>query len=250
MTAILKSKQLVCSGYTLFILESKEIASAARPGQFLMVRTGKGSHPAMRKPLSVFCAEGDTFGLLVKNAGYGTELMTRWNPGEEIDIAGPRGQGFRYTGEENDFILVAGGIGLAPLNFLGQQLADKGKNVHLLFAPKRDAMLMGAFTVKTGVTVHYTGNRHTVADDLGKIITALENPCGVFTCGPNGFIKLVAQTAQAHGLQTQASLESRMSCGMGVCLGCVVAVRGGDDWVYKNVCRDGPVFDAGEVIFE
>ena len=250
MIAILKSKQAISPGYNMYILECMEIASAAHPGQFLQVRVSKGSHPAMRKPLSVFFTEGDAFGLLVKSAGYGAELMSSWEIGEDIDVIGPLGKGFHYAKEDNGFILVAGGIGLAPLNFLAQELTGKGKDVHILYAPKRDATIMNAFTTKTGAYVHYSENRHTVADDLKELISKINDPCGVFTCGQNEFMKLVSETAAECGLQTQVSLETRMSCGMGVCLGCVAPVRDGDDWVYKTVCRDGPVFLAKEVIFE
>ncbi|MCL1829703.1 MAG: hypothetical protein FWG32_09495 [Oscillospiraceae bacterium] len=250
MTAVLKSKQAIGPGSTLYISECKEIASAARPGQFLEVRTAKGHHPAMRKPLSVFCVEGDTFGMLVKTVGYGAEFMINRKPGDIFDIIGPLGQGFRYSEKDDNFILAAGGIGLAPLNFLARELTKKGKKVYLLFSPKRDAALTDAITERSGLDIAYTENRHTVADDLKKMIERVKDPCGVFTCGPNSFMKLVSETASLYGLKTQASLETRMSCGMGVCLGCVVPIRAEGDFIYKTVCRDGPVFDAGEVIFE
>ena len=254
MIAILKRKQIISPGYTLYILEGKEIAATAEPGQFLEVRVSKGSHPAMRKPLSVFCTEGDTFGLLVKTDGYGANLMKRWEPGEEVDIIGPLGRGFRFSRDDNDFILVAGGVGLSPLNFLSQELSKKGKNVHLIYAPKRSAVLLDAFSVKSGVNIHLSEHDvlfgiDTIADDMKKLISTVENPCGVYTCGPNEFMKLVSETASSCGLQTQVSLETRMSCGMGVCLGCVVAIRSGDDWEHKTVCHDGPVFLGEEVIF-
>jgi len=248
MMTTLINKRFIDPSYTLYTMGCKTIASAAKAGQFVQVRVSKGSHPAMRKPLSVFCVEGDTFGLLVKSVGYGAELMKRWEIGEDADIIGPLGQGYHYEEENNDFILVAGGVGLAPINFLAQKLAGEGKNVHLLFVPKRDLILMDACAMKTGIDIRYSDNRHTVADDLKRIITSIKNPCGVFTCGPNELMKLVADAAHSFGLSTQVSLETRMSCGMGVCLGCAVPVRSGDDWAYKTVCRDGPVFRAEEVI--
>ena len=250
MTAILRRKHIVSPDYSLYFLECKDIASAAQPGQFVEVRVSKGSHPAMRKPMSVFCTDGSIFAILVKNVGYGAELMKNWVISECVDVLGPLGRGFRYAEEDNDYILVAGGVGLAPLNFLSQKLVGSGKNVHILYAPKRDALLMDAFTVKTGVDIHFTENRSTVTGDLKRIITSVGNSCGVFTCGPNEFMKLVSDTASVFGLKTQASLETRMSCGIGVCLGCVVPVRFGDDVTYKTVCHDGPVFLAEEVVFE
>ena len=250
MIAKLKDKQFISPGYTLYVLEGDEIASIAQTGQFLEVRVAKGHFPTMRKPLSIFFAKDDTFGMLVKTVGYGAELMKLWQIGDDVDIIGPLGQGFRYTEDDDNFVLVAGGIGLAPLNFLAQELQKKGKNIHLLYAPKRDTAPLDAFTVKTGVNIHFSENRNTVADDLKKLLASVKDPCGVFTCGPNPFLKLVTDAASSCGLQTQVSLETRMHCGMGACMGCIVPIRVGNDFEYKTVCHDGPVFLGEEVIFE
>ena len=250
MIAKLKDKQFISPGYTLYVLEGDEISAVARPGQFLEVRVTKWQYPTMRKPLSIFYAKDDTFGMLVKTGGYGAEQMKFWEIGEDIDIIGPLGQGFRYTEADDNFVLVGGGIGLAPLNFLAQELQKMGKNIHLLYAPARDKAPLDAFTVKTGVNIYLSEDRTTVAADLKNLLASVPNPCGVFTCGPNPFMKLVSDTAYSCGVQAQVSLEMRMHCGMGACMGCVVPIRVGDDFEYKTVCHDGPVFLGEEVIFE
>ena len=250
MLTTLKSKKIIDSHHALFILEGKEIASEALPGQFVEVRVAEGSYPLMRKPLSIFCTEGDLFGLLVKTDSYGTKIMLRWELGEKIDIIGPLGQGFRFSEEDDEFILVAGGIGVASLNMLAQQLLKKRKKVHLLFAPRRDDHILKSLTATDGLNISITENRKTVAEDLKKLISSLNRPCGVYSCGPGAFLKCITETASACGLRTYVSLETRMSCGMGACMGCVVPIRQGEEIVYKTTCQDGPVFLGEEVVFE
>lgn len=250
MRTTVKSIQTIDPLHALFIMEGKEIAGEALPGQFVEVRVAEGFHPLMRKPLSIFCTEGDTFGLLVKTDGYGAKIMLHWQVGEKIDIIGPLGQGFRYADRDGDFVLAGGGIGVAPMNMLAQELVKQGKRVHLLFSPRRDAEVLKALTVDAGVHIHYAESRHTLAADLKRLIASLEKPGDVYACGPNAFLKCVSDTAAACGLRAQVSLETRMSCGMGACLGCVVNIRQGDEIVYKTVCHDGPVFYGKEVVFE
>ncbi len=250
MLTRVKSIQVIDPLHALFIMEGKEIAEESLPGQFVEVRVAKGFNPLMRKPLSIFCTEGDTFGLLVKTDGYGAQIMLHWHVGEEIDIIGPLGNGFKYADSDGDFVLAGGGIGVAPMNMLAQELVKQGKRVHMLFSPKRDAEVLKALTVSDGVSIHFAENRNTLAADLKALIGSLENPCDVYACGPNAFLKCVSDTAAECGLRAQVSLETRMSCGMGACLGCVVNIREGDEIVYKTVCHDGPVFYGEEVVFE
>jgi len=231
-------------------MEGKEIASEALPGQFVEVRVAEGLHPIMRKPLSIFCTEDDMFGLLVRTDGYGAKMMLRWELGEKIDIIGPLGQGFCFSDDDDEFILAAGGVGLASLNMFAQELLKKGKKVHLLFSPKRNDSVLEALTETEGLRIIRTENRGTVAEDLKKLISSLDKPCGVYSCGPNEFLRCVTETALECGLRAYVSLETRMSCGMGACLGCAVAIRQGEETVYKSACCDGPVFLGEEVIFE
>ena len=130
---------------TLYRFTCPAIARAALPGQFVELKLTGGCDPFLRRPISLFDADGtETFSLLVRTVGRGTEYMTGWTPGMEIDVLGPLGSGFSWETDTRDCLLVAGGIGLAPMGFLARRLLDEGKRVRLLFSPRRDAALLDA----------------------------------------------------------------------------------------------------------
>ena len=139
---------------TLYRFTCPAIARAALPGQFVELKLTGGCDPFLRRPISLFDADGtETFSLLVRTVGRGTEYMTGWTPGMEIDVLGPLGSGFSWETDTRDCLLVAGGIGLAPMGFLARRLLDEGKRVRLLFSPRRDAALLDALPFRERLDV-------------------------------------------------------------------------------------------------
>ena len=206
---------------TLYRFTCPAIARAALPGQFVELKLTGGCDPFLRRPISLFDADGtETFSLLVRTVGRGTEYMTGWTPGMEIDVLGPLGSGFSWETDTRDCLLVAGGIGLAPMGFLARRLLDEGKRVRLLFSPRRDAALLDALPFRERLDVSCCENRSALAE-----------------------------RAAAHGVPCQLSMERRMACGIGICLGCAIAIHTPGGVTYKKVCKDGPVFRGEEVAF-
>lgn len=251
MKATLKETRWLNRRDILFTLTCPDM-QAACPGQFVQVRVRDGLDPFFRRPFSIFSANAETgvLKLLVRVVGRGTALMAEWEPGLEVDILGPLGNRFTWEETEAEFILVGGGCGLAPVNFLGEQLAAQGKKAHLLFSPKRDSVL--AEIVTPGIAdITFSENRSTLAAVLDGMLAQYPGTRRIYACGPDGLMALVAQCAARRKVPVQLSLEARMACGYGICVGCVVPIRNATgDFDYKKVCHDGPVFDGKDVLFD
>lgn len=229
--------------FTALDLVAPRVAAKAAPGQFVMV-TVPGPGFLLRRPLSLFTVHGDRVGLLLEARGAGSERLTRLEVGESVDLAGPLGSAFPCVGVASA-LLVGGGIGCAPLQYLADELAA-GSSVTAAFGFRdfRAARAAGAFAIErlwVASEDGSTGRRGTVLD----ILRALDVPPGtvVYACGPTPMIAAVQRWALDQGLPGYASLEAHMACGTGSCHGCVVDTARGR----LRVCSEGPVFALDEV---
>jgi dihydroorotate dehydrogenase electron transfer subunit len=245
-------------GYFRIALESGNIASSAQPGQFVMVDVKEAGMPLLRRPLGIHSVNKKKIEFLYEAVGAGTQNLSRKKPGEKLGIIGPLGNGFdlALSGSCLNPVLVAGGMGVAPLFFLAQRLAGKKRLATggirvLLGARSRDGILCAQEFRKTGCDVTIAtddgsrGFRGKVTDLLERMLSSVERQSVIYACGPEPMIKRIAFLSQRYRVPAQVSLEAHMSCGFGACLGCVVDTAQG----YKRVCKDGPVFMAQEVIF-
>lgn len=251
MKTILKEKKQFGSRDVLYVFDCPELASKAKPGQFVEVKVSDGMEPFLRRPISIFDASENALKLLIRTVGIGTKLMTTWEPGKEVDILGPLGNGFDLSAVNEKALLIGGGIGAAPLFFLAKELQAQGKDVKLLFLPKRDAVVLESFgNLIDEANIVFAENRYAFPDVLKEELqTANEKP-QIFTCGPTVMMKTATKVASEEGASIQVSLEERMGCGIGICAGCAVAIKTDDgDFTYKKVCKDGPVFNGEEVLF-
>jgi len=246
---IKENVQVAAGIFRLTIVGSME----ARPGQFLQVATGKTHDPLLRRPLSIHdCSDGEVV-LLFHLAGRGTALLAEKNPGDTLDALGPLGNGFPVV-PHGKAILVAGGIGLAPLFFLARALKEAGREVIFLAGAKNAASLYVPPTLPRLVDAlrlatddGSAGQRGLVTGELTEILAG--SKAEVFACGPKPMLREVALRAESRGLVSHLLLEVRMACGVGACQGCVVTVSLGGQSQYKRACVDGPVFRGGEVRF-
>jgi dihydroorotate dehydrogenase electron transfer subunit len=237
----------------LFRLEAPEIAREAKPGQFVMVRVGKET--ILPRPFSVHAATGKEIALLFSVVGKGTAWLSQKKKGETLDIFGPLGNGFTINPESKNLLLVAGGIGIAPLRFLAETACADGKQVTVIIGARSGDCLLPVTPPQSlfnkgmlpadfqcvNATEDGSEGFKGLATDL--IPHYLENIDQVFACGPLAMYKAMAKMPALKGKDVQASLEIMMGCGMGVCYGCAVRTKKG----MKQVCRDGPVFAMGEV---
>ncbi len=226
-------------------IAAPSVAAVAAPGQFVMV-TVPGEGFLLRRPLSLFSVRRDRVGLLVEERGRGTRELVRAEVGETLELAGPLGTPFPVEGVASA-LLVGGGIGCAPLQFLADELGRRGAMVTAAFGFRdaRQARAAGAFdlarlwlTTEDGAV----GRTGTVVDLLAEI----DAPPGtvVYACGPLQMVAAVQRWAGERRLGGYASLEAHLACGTGACHGCVVATTEG----YLRVCSEGPVFALETVV--
>ena len=239
------------------LILAPSVALAAKPGQFVDVRINDRYEPLLRRPFGVHNVNGKTFEILYEVVGKGTELFSQKKTGEYLDVLGPLGNGFsidQRTKEPKNqrTILVAGGMGVAPLAFLAKEL-KKTKPVVLIGAKTKNHITCEYEFKKLGCDVKIAtddgsrGFKGYVSDLLKKLLTTdycLQST--VYACGPRPMLKEICRIAKEHHLPTQVSLEEHMSCGVGACLGCAVNTKQG----FRRVCKDGPVFSAQDLIWE
>ncbi len=239
-------------------IESDVIARGSQPGQFVQLRINEGIDPLLRRPFSIHRVHRDkkTLDLFYKVVGHGTDLMRSFKKGNTVDLLGPLGKGFVIDRNFQQAIVVAGGMGSAPMFFLIDELLCAGKKVTLYWGVKnKDEIYCIPEFKKANVEVCVTtedgsmGHKGIITDLFESSIHIHKNKDSIrgFICGPKGMIRAMQKIAEKTGYLWQVSLEERMACGMGVCMGCSVKMKNGTN---KMVCSDGPVFDLSEVLFD
>ena len=232
------------------------------PGQFVMLRARNRLDPLLGRPLSVYAFEkenrGGTVKVLYRVVGKGTFTLSGLREGDELDLQGPLGTGFHIPDLVSRVVLIAGGIGVAPVTYLASHyrqtmpdvmitgyLGAKTSEALIGLAPLRDVCTDVIVTTDDGSA----GTCGVVTDVL---MMDLKGPAGreasMYACGPHAMMKCLADAWAATDLFCQVSLEERMACGVGACLGCAVALKKptGESY-YGRVCKDGPVFDIQRV---
>ena len=231
-------------------------ASACMPGQFVMVKAGCGGDPLLRRPISIHRRTKNGIQLLYEIVGQGTSLLAELKPGAAVSVIGPLGTGFPLSAAHGcSPILVGGGMGAAPLMFLAEQLV-------LCAYGMRPIVLLGARTEKDLLCVNEfrkAGCRVITTTDDGScgrrgfvsclLEEALKGPAAgktvIYGCGPQPMLNSIYSLADTAGIPAYVSLEAHMACGIGACLGCTVATSAGN----KRVCKDGPVFNAQDILW-
>lgn len=250
-------KELVPDWY-LFELQAPLLARAA-PGQFVQLRIGRQTDPLLRRPVSIHYADPERgqIRLLLRVSGRGTALASRFQEGEELDLLGPFGQGFPFLDEAGPTMLVGGGIGMAPLYFAAVQRRRAGLPFELLLGgrsgallPPEEYFLSEQIRPLIATDDGSRGERGTVTALLEKHLETVKKPLRIHACGPEPMLARVVELARFAGAAVHLSLEARMACGVGACLGCVHPFLRKGRIEYRRVCRDGPVFNGEEVYFE
>jgi dihydroorotate dehydrogenase electron transfer subunit len=252
--------------YSVLALDAPEIASLARPGQFVMVKASRSSDPLLRRPFSIFEILRDGNGhprglsLLNKRIGVGTSLLYEAETGARVQCLGPLGRPFEPVDPPMQAWMVAGGVGLAPFLTLAEALAARGTAATLFYGARRANDLYYTETFeRLGVrTVLSTedgsrGAAGLITAPLTAALSALApgESVKLYVCGPTPMMRAVASIADAHSQPCDVSLEQVMGCGLGGCYSCVVLTRQpGMTPHFVRSCLDGPVFDASRVVWE
>lgn len=217
---------------------------AMEPGQFVEIQV-PAQGVFLRRPISINDVnfETNTLDLLIRRAGHGTESLISMHEGETLNIMLPLGNGFSYDYDETKkILLVGGGVGCAPLLYLGRKLRERNVKVEFLIGARsaKDLLLIDEFT-KVGA-VHITTEDGT--EGIKGFVTIhpalTEQPLDLICCcGPMPMMKAVAKIAQEREIECEVSLENVMACGLGACLCCVEDTAEG----HVCVCTEGPVFN-------
>jgi dihydroorotate dehydrogenase electron transfer subunit len=237
-------------------IANKELADFTHPGQFVNIKVSDNFVPLLRRPFSIHRVDQqeEWFEILFQVIGKGTELLASFEIGDELDLLGPLGNNFIIPQVCDHATLIAGGLGIAPLLFLAQQLTRLNIPTSLFFGNKSKAFFCsledfdelcipyflatedGSLGFKGKVTDLFLSKRETIGESHSMI----------YACGPNLMLQRIKEIANQFKLPCQVSLETMMACGFGACLGCVVNSTSPTD-PYKYVCKDGPVFNTSEI---
>ena len=245
--AIVVLNQAILSDVWQMEILSPRIAAGAEPGQFVMVKKAAGAH-FLRRPFGVadINEEKGTLTIFYRILGKGTRELAAMRPGESLSAEGPLGTGFTLT--EEPALLVGGGMGLAPLLLLARHLPEKpaviigGRSESETFWTRFFAPYCKAVYIATD---DGSSGFHGYPLHLMPLVLCENEVRAVKTCGPDPLMEGIARLSRSAGLSCEVSLERRMACGFGVCLGCTF--EGKKTGRRRKVCTDGPVFDAEEV---
>jgi len=247
--------QKLTSDTCLMGLGSPGMAGTARPGQFVMVQVHPGNDPLLRRPFSICGTRADALLILYRVVGKGTSIMAEKRVGERVSLVGPLGRGFEKPEGKDMALLVAGGIGIAPLFFLAQTMEPTHYRFFAGFGTARDIIRAEDVVGDAGdVSLATDDGSEGYAGLVTGLLEAYLEPKGpghdgisLFTCGPRPMLRKVALEAMARQIPCQVSLEAAMACGLGACQGCAVKAGTRERRPYYHVCSDGPVFPVSSI---
>ena len=255
--AKLISKTQLKSDIFKFSVQADEITNDAKSGQFIEIRVNNDIEPFLRRPISIhnIDKEKGILEFIFQIKGKGTKILSEKKEGDLIDIIGPLGYGtFKYEKYTN-LAIIGGGIGIFPLYELAKNAKTENKaiNTYLGFRNKDLVVLENEFKNVSDKLIITTDDgtyseKGFAIDFLKKDV---ENGIidSIFACGPLPMLKAIRAYAIEKDIPCQISLEEKMACGLGVCLGCAVktAISSKDNPEYWHVCKAGPVFQAKDV---
>lgn len=266
-------------GHLILSVRSPRQAQAARPGQFAMIRLLGHSDVLLRRPMSIYDVKPELNGtspassaavppltlldFLYKIVGRGTALMATLKEGDRVGMLGPLGHGFfaeDYLAEarqSEEVVHVAGGIGIAALLLPARSLAQAGVTQRLFFGGRTHDDLVGVDEFKPYVTQTVLATEDGSRGHEGYVTGPFEEYLHrraatsqlILACGPWAMLEATVALARRHGQRCLVSMENRMGCALGVCLGCCIRVRGEGHGAYERVCTEGPVFWAEHVVW-
>ncbi len=242
----------LAEGVGLLVLHAPYVAEHVRPGQFVHLRIAEGTDFLLRRPFSVHRRDGGRIELLYQVLGTGTRDLSLKAPGQEMDVVGPLGHGWTLPDDATHALLVAGGLGSAPLGMLAEDLAERGIAVVVAQGAPTSQRLVGRGVFESVArrvefaTDDGSEGHHGFVTAISEALLLAEDFDTVYVCGPEAMQRIVAAQAADHGVYCEVSLERLMACGIGACLSCVVSTVHG----LRRACVNGPVFCSADVIWD
>jgi dihydroorotate dehydrogenase electron transfer subunit len=234
LDAPLTARREVAAGMYVLTMRAPEISRAVRAGQFVNIGWSRG--PLLRRPFSVYRADGESVEVVLKTVGTGTAQLLEMSTGDAVSCLGPLGHGFDLAGGGRSVVLLSGGLGVAPMPLAARDAREAGMRVTWVHGARTAGELCSEADGDAIVWATDDGSRGVP----GTAVAAAPDADLVLACGPNPMLAAVA----ARWPGAQVAVETYMGCGTGVCLGCAVPLRRGG---YDRACTEGPVYRAGEV---
>ncbi len=247
------SKKEISPGVFSITLISPEISRNAKPGQFVHVLCGvQNDKFLLRRPFSIHrVVPGRAFEILFQVVGSGTKELSKVKIHDALDVIGPLGTSFTYSPDIKSALLLAGGLGVAPLLFLAEELTENHVMFYAMLGAQTKTKLLRYIDFKRLAKKTFAatedgsfGHEGTVVALLNRTVHRLR-PQVIYAVGPGKMLQKVAETADDFGIDCQVSIEAKMACGVGACLGCTCLTRQG----FKLTCKDGPIFNARDIMW-
>lgn len=248
---IIAEKSAIARNIYSFTISCPEIAQVAVPGQFVHIRIGSFT---LRRPISICGIDPvkGTLRIVFEIRGEGTSEIANLNKGDVIDMLAPLGHGFTVNPDFKKVILIGGGIGTPPMLPLAKAYGEKAVAISG-FRNASAVILQEDFAAAGAETILCTDDGS--AGIHGFVTQPLEELVrnggvdAVFACGPTPMLKRITEICRENSVYCEISLEERMACGIGACLGCACKTKRNDEEYFAHVCKDGPVFKAEEVLW-
>lgn len=243
---IVKSVENLQPNIYLLKAEAPIIASQIKPSQFCNIKVSESYFPLLRRPFSVCDVEGDHIYFMFDVHGVGTKILSEKKSGDILEVLGPLGNGFNLNKKFTSAVILAGGLGVAPFPLLTKSLSDK--DIHTFIGARNKGYVVeyGLKNIKAATddgSYGFHGNVVQLIETEKKNV--INDTTIIFACGPTPMLKAVQKFAMENNIEAQISTECAMACGFGICQGC--PVHSSEEDKYFLVCKDGPVFTAGEI---
>ena len=237
-TPVIENKQISNNIYRI----SAEFKSEIKPGQFFMLKTLDNSF-LLPRPISVNDVNGNIVSFLYRIEGQGTKKISSLCANDEIQLFGPLGNGFDTEELKGKIAVIGGGIGIAPLLYLSKKLGKRA-DVYLGYKDLENMYIVEEFKSFVDKTLIVTEDGSFGEKGFVTDYVLYDKYDAVVTCGPEIMMNKIVNNCRINNIKCYISLEKRMACGMGACLGCTVETKDGN----KRACKDGPVFNSEELV--
>ena len=240
------------ANYVLLKLTSQSLLPEMLPGQFAELRVDGSPTTFLRRPISINFVDKqrNEVWFLIQLVGDGTRRLAEVNPGETINVVLPLGNAYTMPLEASDkLLLVGGGVGTAPMLYLGYELKQQGYNPIFLLGARSATDILQLKEFKTLGDVFITTEDGTLGEKgyVTQHSVLIENKFDkIYTCGPKPMMMAIAKYAKTHNIDCEVSLENNMACGVGACLCCVEKTTEG----HICVCKEGPIFNINKLLWQ
>lgn len=233
-----------------FDFDAPALTDEAQPGQFVMVECSDSPTPFLRRAISINQCQNGILSLMFAVVGEGTAALAAMPEGTTVNLLGPLGRGFDLDIENSHIVMIGGGIGKAPFAFLTDALLARGNRLTFIVGGRGAAQLAGLEDyADKDVQLLFATEDGSLGEKgfVSAYFDRIKECDRILACGPTPMLAVVKRFADEAGIPCQLSLEGKMACGVGVCLGCTCKSGNPDASAYPKVCQDGPVFWSQEV---